>query len=448
MTKTFRIISIGTTAVAAAVFCLWAVRRSMELSWELLTALCSLCLFTIPLIAALCRLAYPEQEPLSIVSKKDSLREKLTMWGVLIGFGVAVSLAEYVLEYLLAKPGSDFLPSFRELYYRSDVGHYMWIARNRYVAEGPDRLRLVFLPLYPMTIRLFAGKGDLFLGAFLASQIFSLACLPSAYELFRLDRDRKSAAACARILYLLPGAAFLRVPMSEALFLFLTLNAVYQARKKRYLAASLLSALSALTRSLGILLLALIGIEMLLDFLSKFRQDRRQARRMVPGFLGCLAVGCTGTLAYLLINDYCTGSPFTFLAYQRENWNQGLGLFFNTTAYQTEYALSFWKARDLEELISLSLPNLLCCFGVLGLLCYDRKRMRLSYLAWMLIYYALSVGATWLLSGPRYLAMLFPLALSIQRLTKTKAGDLITETALFAIQTGYLLMLALDMSVY
>ncbi|MBQ3487987.1 MAG: hypothetical protein IJA71_06855, partial [Clostridia bacterium] len=64
------------------------------------------------------------------------------------------------------------------------------------------------------------------------------------------------------------------------------------------------------------------------------------------------------------------------------------------------------------------------------------------------IYYALSVGATWLLSGPRYLAMLFPLALSIQRLTKTKAGDLITETALFALQTGYLLMLALDMSVY
>lgn len=448
MSKASRFISIGTGAVAAAVFCLWALRRPGLLSFETIAALGSLVMFTVPLIAALCRLAEPAQEFGSPLLAGDVRKEKLKTWGLLLLFGIAVSLGEFLLVYLLAKPNAGFLSSFQKLYYRSDVGHYMWIARNRYVAEGPNRLRLVFLPLYPLTIRLFAGKGDLFSGAMVASQLFSLACLPSAYELFCLDQDRKSAAACARILFLLPGAAFLRVPMSEALFLFLTLNAVYQARKKRYLAASLLGALSAFTRSLGILLLALIGIEMLMDFLSACRQNKAAAWRLVPGFLLCLAVGCSGTLAYLLLNDYYTGSPFTFLTYQRENWSQRMGLFFNTAAYQVEYALSYAKAGKVEELLSLSLPNLICCFGTLGLLCLDRKRMRLSYLIWMLVYYALSVGATWLLSGPRYLGMLFPLAVTIHRITNAKTGDWITETTLFLFQTGYLLMLALDMSVY
>ena len=448
MSKASRFISIGTGAVAAAVFCLWALRRPGLLSFETIAALGSLVMFTVPLIAALCRLAEPAQEFGSPLLAGDARKEKLKTWGLLLLFGIAVSLGEFLLVYLLAKPNAGFFSSFQKLYYRSDVGHYMWIARNRYVAEGPNRLRLVFLPLYPLTIRLFAGKGDLFSGAMVASQLFSLACLPSAYELFRLDQDRKSAAACARILFLLPGAAFLRVPMSEALFLFLTLNAVYQARKKRYLAASLLGALSAFTRSLGILLLALIGIDMLMDFLSACRQDKAAAWRLVPGFLLCLAVGCSGTLAYLLLNDYYTGSPFTFLTYQRENWSQRMGLFFNTAAYQVEYALSYAKTGKVEELLSLSLPNLICCFGTLGLLCLDRKRMRLSYLIWMLVYYALSVGATWLLSGPRYLGMLFPLAVTIHRIAKTKTGDWIVETTLFLFQTGYLLMLALDMSVY
>jgi len=448
MTKRPLLIPIGAAVVAGIVFCLWASRRSPLLSVENAAALISLCLFACPCMAALSRLADPEQESLSPLQAADTKRERWVAWGALIGFGMAVSLLEFGLVYLLARPGKAFFPSFQKLYYRSDVGHYMWISRNGYVAEGPNRLRLVFLPLYPLSIRLFAGSGDLFSGAFLAAQVFSLACLPSAYELFRLDMDRRSAAACARILFLLPGAAFLRVPMSEALFLFLTLNAVYQARKKRYLAASLLASLSAFTRSLGVLLLALLGVEMLLDFLSQYATDKRKAWGMVPRFAGCLAVGLTGTMAYLAINARITGSPFTFLTYQRENWNQRMGLFFNTTAYQMEYAATYRKAGNMESWLSLSLPNLLCCFGTLSLLCFGRKQVRLSYLFWMLVYYALAIGATWLLSAPRYLAMLFPLAICIHRLFKSNRAELFAEAVLFLIQTGYLLMLALDMSVY
>ena len=115
---------------------------------------------------------------------------------------------------------------------------------------------------------------------------------------------------------------------------------------------------------------------------------------------------------------------------------------------QAEYGLMYLKNGDLKSVLSLSLPNLLCSFAALLLLCIDRKRLRLSYLLWSLVYFALSIGATWLLSGPRYLAMVFPLAMVLGRLCKTRSADLLTEGSLLVIQTGYLLMLALDLYVY
>ena len=260
-------------------------------------------------------------------------QDRFASWDALLRFGVAVILFQFVLVYLIIRPNTDFLHSFPRLYYRSDVAHYMGIARDWYVREGDERLRLVFLPLYPLTIRALSWGEYYFAGGFFSSLLFSLAVLPAAYELFRLDMDRPSAMACARVLFLLPGAAFLRIPMSESLFLFLMLLAVYFARKRKFLWAALFTALSAFTRSLGILLLGLLFIEMLLWFIEAYREDKRTALRSIPRLIGFLLCGCCGTLVYLVINWIISGNPLTFLTYQRENWNQQLGFFFNTASY-------------------------------------------------------------------------------------------------------------------
>lgn len=449
MNKLVRAIRIGIPALAVAVFCLWLQSRANPLSLGTVFALLSICLFTLALVSALSRLAASAVENQAVLPESaDTKRERFSAWAVLLGFGVAVSAFEFVLVYLLSKSSSDFLNSFFDLYYRSDVAHYMGIAKDWYVPEGDERLRLVFLPLYSLAIRLLTWHGNYFQGAFLAAQLFSLLCLPAAYEMFRLDMNHPAAMACARILYLLPGAAFLRVPMSEGLFLFLTLLAVYAARNRRFWLAGFLTALSAFTRSLGVLLLGLLFIEMGFAFVDAWHQDRRSSLPLIPKYAGCLLLGCVGTLLYLVINWQVSGSPFTFLTYQRENWTQELGLFFNTAAYQSEYALSYYRAGDWESVLSLSLPNMICCFAALGLLCADRKRMRVSYLLWALVYYAVSVGATWLLSGPRYLAMLFPLAPALKHFAKKPLHEAILETLLLLGQTVYLLMLALNMFVY
>ena len=449
MSKVVRAIKIGIPVSAAVVFYLWLSKQEKPLSLGTVSAWISLFLFTLTLIAALSRLTrrFVTPEPLYLTAP-DTRRERLAAWSLLLGFGVAVSLFEFVAVYLLSGADLDFLSSFRDLYYRSDVAHYMGIAEDWYVQTGDERLRLVFLPLYSLATRAMTWNGDYFLGAFITAQLFSLACLPAAYELFRLEVDRRQAMACARLLFLLPGAAFLRIPMSESLFLLLTMLAVYAARRQRFLMACLFTALSAFTRSLGILLLGLVFVEMLFAFQDAYRKNGRTAFRLLPKYAGCLLLGCCGTLAYLIINWQVSGSPFTFLTYQRENWTQQLGWFFNTAAYQTDYALYYYQVGDTEALLSLSHPNLICCFGALGLLCADRKQMRISYLLWALMYFALSVGATWLLSGPRYLAMLFPLAPVLYRTANTPRREIALDAVLLLCQTAYLLMLAIDMYVY
>ena len=447
MRKTYRAIRIAVAIGSGAAFCLWAAKQEKVLSLGTPFAFLSLALFSGALISALFRLATlagTDGDPLS----SDTRAQRLKAWAALIGFGMAVSLVQYMLVFLLARPGTGFLAAFDHLYYRSDVAHYMGIARDWYAKEGDARLRLVFLPLYPLSARLFTWGENYYRGAFLAAQVFSLLCLPAGYELFRQDVDRRAAMACARLLFLLPGCAFLRVPMSESLFLLLTLLAVCFGRKKLYLPAALFAALSALTRSLGILILVLLGVEMLYDFALTWRQDHRRALSKLPGFAACLLLGCGGTLAYLAINRSVSGSAFTFLTYQRENWNQRMGLFFNTAAYQAQYAQYYLEQGKISSFLSLSVPNILCCFGTLGLLYAHRDRMRVSYLIWALVYFAAAVGATWLLSGPRYLGMLFVIAFPLKRLGNTAAKEGILEGILFLLQTGYLLMLALDMSVY
>ena len=217
MKKILRAIRIGIPVLGALVFCLWLSRKEDPWTLGTIFALVSAALFTFVLTAALSRFAegIPMTEEPHLVAS-DTARERLAAWGLLLGFGVAVTLSQFLLVYLLSGTESRFLDSFPELYYRSDVAHYMGIARDWYVTEGDERLRLVFLPLYSLAVRALTWNGDYFWGSFAAGQLFSLLCLPAAYELFRLDLDRRNAMASVRILFLLPGVLALLDPILKA----------------------------------------------------------------------------------------------------------------------------------------------------------------------------------------------------------------------------------------
>ena len=61
-------------------------------------------------------------------------------------------------------------------------------------------------------------------------------------------------------------------------------------------------------------------------------------------------------------------------------------------------------------------------FGALALLAAAVKKLRPSYTAWFIAYYVIAIGATWLLSAPRYLMAMPVLPMALGRLTEKESA--------------------------
>ena len=233
---------------------------------------------------------------------------------------------------------------------------------------------------------------------------------------------------------------FTPAPMSESLFLLLTAAALYFARTRRPILGGLCGAYAAFTRSLGLLLFVPLLWELVHDAVQRRRVDARQV-------VGALLVPL-GFAAYCYINWRVSGNPLQFLIYQREHWNQRTGLFFSTAAYQTDYFLRSLTTGGWRDALGLWLPNLIACFAALGLLAAAAPKLRASQTAWFLAYYIVAVGATWLLSAPRYLLVLLPVPMALAQCTRARtAGRVLTALSALA-SLGYLAAFALRWQVW
>ena len=166
--------------------------------------------------------------------------------------------------------------------------------------------------------------------------------------------------------------------------------------------------------------------------------------KATTNLLAALALVPLGFAGYCLVNYLVAGDPFRFLIYQREHWFQELGLFFNTPAYQLRYALG---ARR-RELMGLWLPNLAAIYASLAILFAGAKRLRASGTLWAMAYFTVAIGATWLLSAPRYMAVLLPIPMSLALLGEKKGPRIAIYAVLGLCELYYLVMFALRSGVW
>src|SRR5699024_8683705 len=103
-----------------------------------------------------------------------------------------------------------------------------------------------------------------------------------------------------------------------------------------------------------------------------------------------------------------------YMEHQSEHWGQNFGFFFGTAAYQLENAIKY-LSEGRATVWGLWIPNLLWSFFALAIMIPAARRLRPGYTAWFIAYYAVAIGATWLLSAPRYLVAMpvIPLALAL-----------------------------------
>ncbi len=318
------------------------------------------------------------------------------------------------------------------LWVQWDAYHYLALADNWYVNEGNNRLMLVFFPLFPVLVR---GLKVVFGDAFWSSVLLNL-CLTgcAAGLLYALVGERYGARkAWLALLYFLlnPLSVFLGAPYSEALFLCLSFAALYACAHRRYGWAALFGALSAFSRMLGLVMCGVIALTAVQHVWREQTGWGARMKKLVVPML-CAAAVSLGFAAYLWLNVSVSGAPFTFLEYQRTNWSQEFGSFWNTVRTTVDYALRYWGE---QELYFTWLPQLISMVLVMALIALRQKCLPLPWAAYSWAYVYIALAPTWLLSGPRYLMALATLPILLAVLTDRKWVHAVSLT----VQGGLLL---------
>jgi len=151
-----------------------------------------------------------------------------------------------------------------------DAIHYLYLAQQGY--QGADAGLTVFPPLTAWSIHVFdillPGGVD-FAGMALSTIMFGLALT----LLFRLCATYYNSASLARwsvaVMAMLPLGHFFAAPMSESLYLALTLGTIYAAIQRRWWRAGGAGFLATLTRTQGVLLFLVVGLFLLENTLRK-----------------------------------------------------------------------------------------------------------------------------------------------------------------------------------
>lgn len=406
------LISAGGIAVLAAIFALWCSRAQygvvgMTAAVVATVGFAAVCLRFVPVWVS----AWRDGEPFLQADDSSHPHLCVQIFTAVVLWDVLIIAAVYILRRIFGSNDGFF--DALDFWTCTDSGHYLDIARDWYLSEGSmDRLvQLVFLPGYPVIVRLFSAMtGDTLVAGLIVSALCFAEANVMLYKLVRLDADHDTAFRAVKFLSLSPAVFFFVAPMSESLFLLCTLSCLYLVRRGKMLPACCFGAYAAFTRSPGIILLVPVIFELV------------QRRAKLKDYLSVLIIPL-GFAAYCLINYLVAGDAFKFMEYQYEHWNQQLGWFFNTAAYQTENAV-YSFLQNKPNFFGLWLPNILAQLISLALMLFAVKKLRSSYTAYFLAYFIVTMGATWLLSAPRYIAALFTMPVALAAVTQNRKADI------------------------
>jgi len=140
-----------------------------------------------------------------------------------------------------------------------------------------------------------------------------------------------------------------------------------------------------------------------------------------------------GLFAYWAVNWFVTGDPLMYLTYQKENWFQSAGSFWETASTTVYYLI---KTFGEEDWFFCWVTQLAAMFAIYVLLALRQNRLTFDLAAYSFVYVAVVLSPTWLLSGARYLYALctFPLLLSCLPLGRKGHGALLgVHAALLAL---------------
>lgn len=426
-------------------FLIWVIYNNRKyVFWEKFAAFCSALLFATICVRFVPKWIEfwknsqinPSRKRLESISQGKNKKTTFYIFLLSLLCNLFVLVLTFCMRYCLGLANNFFddLTFWR----CTDSQHYLNIAADWYLSTGSiDRLvELVFLPGYPVIVRLISLFTDNILVAGLIVSAICFSCANCVfYHLLLLDYSHAQSLRAIKYVCLIPGIFFFVSPLSESLFYLLCVSCILCIRKGYWYIGCIIGGYAAFTRSLGIVIIVPVFFELIHDITNNSRAYPH-IKNVLRNLVSLLLIPL-GFASYCVINYWVSGNPLKFLEYQGSHWNQHLGLFFNTAAYQMRYAIQS-AASDPHTFFGLWLPNILAFFLSLVVINTSLKFLRTSYIAWFLAYYLISMGATWLLSAPRYMIGLPVIPMAVMASCENKNVDTIVSIGLSVASVLYL----------
>ncbi len=316
--------------------------------------------------------------------------------------------------------------TLRETIAQGDVNHYVELSQTGYDARpfSTDRHTsslYAFCPVVPAMLWLIGKLGlDVLLVGSLLSNLFFFGALVFFHKLIiAMGYDAATAARALFYLAFFPVSYFFSLPMTESVFLLLTIGSFYAATRGRWLVSGGIGAIASATRLNGILLAPALAV---------FWWERSRERSVWQ--LVSVALTPVGLLLYMFLSWRWSG---TALAAAKAGADRHAG-FFLTPLF--EY---------LRDPGTIALPwNLLLVNFLVALLAFAAVYFLLRQRQWALAVYAatfvlLPLSTSTLVSLARYMSVCFPVFIALGGVANSARKDQVIRIifiALFVLMTA------------
>lgn len=326
---------------------------------------------------------------------------------------ILIMIIGYTFSWIITILTDPYKFSLSEFLYRAftitDAKNYIKIAEYGYTTIGNDKYLLVFFPMYPLMIRILHTITfiDYSLCAFIISLFSSCASVVLLYKVSRIDYKEECATHIAIAYLMYPVMSFMLTALNEGVFMMFLLATVYCIRKKKYILAGLFGYLVALTRLPGLCIGALMLAETIQYIVYAIKKGTLSLKIVIKQ---CIMMFMTlmGLATYLLINYALYNDFFKFFDYQSEIWYQHVS---NPIKVIFEVII---KNQIIDRDLLVGYTNLIACIVILLSIIYSTiKKVRASYIFYMLVYFSVCYSASWILSGARYSIGAFVIFISL-----------------------------------
>jgi Gpi18-like mannosyltransferase len=297
--------------------------------------------------------------------------------------------------------------------WHADVAHYIGLSRSGYLHAPFDLTnersqQFAFFPLHPLLLWLLGHVTDdvILWGAALSNVLFLLALVFLHKLTLAFGYDESVARRAVFYLAAFPASYFFSIPMTESLFVVLTVGSFYAAKREQWWTAGVLGMLASATRLTGVMLLPSLLV-------LSWQMYRSLQIRKVLGLL----LAPFGLFAYSFYAWWLSGDALAF-KHAEAAWGREPSIFFLGALFKWLIDPRVFAQPWNVQVFSVA-ATLLCFFCIYVLV--RRREWALALYTSLSIVLPLSSGV--LQSLERYTMGFFPMFIALGIAAKSEPCD-------------------------